>query len=116
MADTVFRPERRPTNRAWTDLAEGLIFGAATAAAATGLSYTALGGEVGKAAAVGGAISLTGVIAFVNGVTGRTVDENVTYNTRLRQEWQDSLALVVAANESRRVGQMLVIERVRENE
>jgi hypothetical protein len=44
------------------------------------------------------------------------MQENVAYNARLRQEWQDSLALVVAENESRRLGQVLVIERFREQE
>ena len=116
LADSLFRPERRPASRAWTDLAGGLLIGAGTAAAAAGLSYTDLGGEVRKAVVVGGTISVAGAIAFVRGITGRTMPENVSYNAQLRQEWQDSLALVVTANESRRLGQVLVIERFREQE
>ena len=116
LADSVFRPETRSVGQAWSDLAKGLFFGAGTAAAAFGLSYTTLGGEVGKAAAIGGVISLAGVIAFVNGSTGRTIHENVDHNVRLRRQWQDNLIRVIAENETRRAGRVLVFERLRGRE
>lgn len=112
LPDSLFRPEQRPAGAALGDLAKGVGFGVAIAAASTALAYKSLKGESGKGLAVGAAVSVAGVIAFASGTARRDIVENRAYNQELSRRWAVQRDSVVSANRRRLLERTIVIEPV----
>jgi hypothetical protein len=109
-SQSLLRPERRPMGAATGDLVKGLAFGAGAAVAATTLAHKSLGGETVKAAAIGGTMSLVGVIGFFKASAGRDIPENRAFNEGLRRTWRAAADSVMAENRRRLATQVLIIE------
>lgn len=101
-------PELRTMNAAYGDLGKGLAVGVGVAAASM-LSYSSLSGEYAKAVAVGGAVSITGIVAFIKGGGNRTIAENQLHNENVRASWEARRDSIVGLNQARLAGRSLVI-------
>jgi hypothetical protein len=108
LTDADFMPEMRPLGAAYEDLAKGLLIGAGVAAASLA-TYGSLTGEYAKAVAVGGAVSLAGIVAMLKGSSDRTIPENRQHNDALRFDWETRRDSVATANRSLLAARQLVI-------
>jgi hypothetical protein len=106
-ADSLFRPETVDDPAGTRSLIAGLIVGAGVAVLPTLIAPDA---DASPARfAVGGAISVAGIVGFLRGRPGRTIAENVRANELLRSEWEARRDEVVRQNQARLVEVTLVI-------
>jgi hypothetical protein len=94
------RPERQPPGPAWRALVGGIVAGGAVAVLPTVVTGDAKGSEARFV--VAGAISLTGVVAFVAQRPGRALDANAAANRALRETWQRQVQTLSEENARRR--------------
>ena len=105
LADSVFRPERRPWGPASRTLLGGLFVGALTAGASQLMTPPTLKDAVGmdgRALGVGAFIAVSGLIGMIASRPGAVVPENVDYNESRHQQWTEERERIIATNESRR--------------
>jgi len=97
-ADTVLLPERRPMGPALRVLAPGVLGGVGVAV----LPGLVARGEKpsGTRFALGGAVTLASIAAFVSHRPGRQIPANVVHNRGIR-EWQNAVADVTRRNAER---------------
>ena len=99
LAVSLFLPEYRASAPGIEALAGGILAGAAVVALP---SVIASGSEPsGARFAVGGVISLAGVVGFLSRRPGQQLPENVQANETLRREWQQRVAVIARENASR---------------
>src|SRR5467141_1122463 len=97
-ADTVLLPERRPLGPALRVLAPGVLGGVGIAV----LPGLVARGETpsGTRFAVGGAVTLASIAAFVSHRPGRQIPANVVHHRGIR-DWQNAVAVVARRNAER---------------
>lgn len=99
-ADSLLLPEQQPAGPALRTLTAGLVLGGLAVA------LPSLAGSSSEATdarfAVGGAITLAGLIGFLQQKPGRAIPDNIVANATLLGEWRDQLDTVVRENEARR--------------
>jgi hypothetical protein len=105
-ADSLLLPERQPAGPALRSLTAGLALGGLAVA------LPSLAGSSAEASdarfAVGGAITLAGVIGFFKQKPGRPLPDNIAANQQLLGEWRDGLDTVVRENDARRDARMRI--------
>ena len=105
LADSAFRPERRPWGPASRTLLGGLFVGALTAGASQLMTPPTLKDAVGmdsRALGVGAFIAVSGLIGMIASRPGAVVPENVDYNESRHQQWTEERERIIAENERRR--------------
>jgi len=108
LADSLFLPERTGTRQRYETLLGGLVMGGAVMLLPGTLAPEAT--LAGTRYAVGGAMSLAGIVGFFTRRPGMLVPENVAANAALRENWNERLGTVVAENADRIAGIRLVVE------
>jgi hypothetical protein len=107
-ADSLLRPERREAGPALGALATGALVSGAVVVLP---SLTAGGASPTPARfVVAGAVSLSGVTAFLLRRPGRVIPENVRANEAVRDAWRRQVEFVKRANAERRREVRLVID------
>ncbi|HEX9692436.1 MAG TPA: FlgD immunoglobulin-like domain containing protein [Gemmatimonadales bacterium] len=96
-AASVFLPERREGGPGFEALLGGVLAGAAVAVVPSVISSDAK--PSGVRFAVGTALSLGGVAAFLQRRPGALLAENVAFNDSLRAAWRDSVEVVTTLNQ-----------------
>ncbi len=99
-ADSLLLPEQQPAGPALRSLTAGVFLGGLAVA------LPALAGSSSEATdarfAVGGAVTLAGVIGFFRQKPGRPLPDNIAANRKHLGEWREGLDTVVRENEARR--------------
>ncbi len=98
--DSLLLPEQQPAGPALRSLTAGLALGGLA------IALPSLAGSSAEASdarfAVGGAITLAGVIGFFKQKPGRALPDNITANRDLMGQWRDRRDTVVRENDARR--------------
>jgi hypothetical protein len=106
-ADSLFLPETNEDRAGTRSLIAGLVAGVGVAVLPSAIAPDAA--PSAARFAVGGAITVAGVIGFLKGRPGRGIPENAQANAALRSEWQSRLDDVIRQNEARSLEVTLVI-------
>jgi hypothetical protein len=107
-ADSLFRPERAAQGPALGALATGALVSGAVLVLP---SVTAGGAQPsGARFVVAGAVSVSGIAAFLLHRSSRPIPENVRANRALRDAWLEHVDIVKRQNAERRREVRLVIE------
>ena len=105
--DSLLRPERRGPGPALEALGGAMLVGAALAVLPSRLAPE--GNLASGRFAVAGAVSLTGIIAFLTRRPGAVIAEHRAFNETVRDEWRGRIDSLAAENAARRARAQLVI-------
>ena len=108
LADSLFLPEQAGTGRGIGTLAGGILMGGAVFLLPSALASDA--DLAGARYAVGGAMSIAGIVGFVTRRPGRILIDNVAANQAMRNDWNERVDSVVEENANRVAGIRLVVE------
>ena len=108
LADSLFLAERTGKRETWETLIGGLVMGGAVMLLPSAMTSDA--SLMGTRFAVGGAMSVAGIVGFVRSRSGRALPENVAANTALREDWDERVRAIVADNAERIASIRLVVE------
>jgi hypothetical protein len=106
-ADSLFLPETIEDRAGTRSLVAGLVAGVGVVVLPSLIAPDASPSPTRFA--VGGAITVAGVLGFLKGRPGRRIPENVQANAALRSEWQTGLDDVIRQNQARLLEVTLVI-------
>jgi hypothetical protein len=107
-ADSLFLPERTGRGQTIETLLGGLLMGGAVMVLPGAMASESE--LMGTRIAVGGAMSIAGIVGFVTRRPGRVLPENVAANNAIREEWDERLRATVAENATRVASIRLVVE------
>jgi len=108
LADSLFLPERAGMGRGVETLVGGVLMGGAVLLLPSVLASDA--DLAGARFAVGGVMSVAGIVGFVTRRPGRIFEDNVAANRALRDDWNEGVNAVMAENSNRVAETRLVVE------